>query len=77
MYSLIVMIIVAGNLMGPVFYNKATWPTKEACETFVKSDAGVASLKKLTAAVEQATGATEKDVLLQPACEKTDADSQQ
>ena len=48
-FKLIVAIFLAGATTpaDTVVYNKTTWPTQEACEQFMKSPEGVASLAQL------------------------------
>lgn len=61
MYALVVAVTLAiGGVVGPpevtpgpFQYNAAIWPTKDACDAFVASDAGKQSLDQLRAAVKE------------------------
>lgn len=65
MFVLIVAIVMQGQVLTTVKYNKATWPTEAACVEFMKSDAGQKSLAGLLDAVHEQIS-PEADI--SPAC---------
>lgn len=53
---------------GPFTYSAQQWPTKEACEAFVASDEGKASLNTLLSAVKESVNEN-VEVTLNPECQ--------
>ncbi len=70
-FKLIVAIFLAGATTPAdnVFYNKATWPTQEACEQFMKSPEGVASLAQLADVIHAQLA---PDATIKPYCSDKD-----
>lgn len=73
MYALVVAVflLVGGDPMpmGSMVYNVTHWPTKEACEAYVKSDEGKNTLANLKQYLEVTNGA---EAALKPSCEKAE-----
>ena len=74
-FKLIAVIFLAGATtpVNNVFYNKTTWPTQEACEQFMKSPEGVASLAQLADVVHAQIA---PDATIKPYCSDKDPTSE-
>ena len=72
----IYMVVAPGQYVGPtdtLQYNKADWPTLEACQAALKTDAIQQSLNSLRAAAKQAYGA---NVIIAYQCSQDGKDGQ-